>query len=386
MNNNVLVVGGDHHNTLGIIESLGQKGVCLYVILHVKNEYNYVLKSKYIKAGWICHTVEEVLSCMMTNFTDKEHKTIVFPSADDIACLMDENYHRLKECFIIPNAQEQGRINHLINKDEMVQLAQSVGLNVPKSWIIENDEIPYDIEYPCITKAISSVAGSKSNLKVCRTENELKSFLLSNGRCSVILIQKYIDKAFEFQFMGCSMYETNEVIIPGRSCLDRPKEINNEFFLEYDKCDDTYKDCLRKTEQFIKETKYSGLFSVEYLRDKNGVDYFMEMNFRNDGNSICVTDSGTNLPYLWYLYYSGGDYKEELNQSTIRKIYWQPEFWYFSYIFSGEISWKEWYRNLRRTNSYSNYFKNDKRPWRWFLYVEFRHGLAKLLRVAHIIK
>ena len=30
MNNKVLVIGADHHNTLGIVESLGEKGIKSY--------------------------------------------------------------------------------------------------------------------------------------------------------------------------------------------------------------------------------------------------------------------------------------------------------------------------------------------------------------------
>lgn len=27
--------------------------------------------------------------------------------------------------------------------------------------------------------------------------------------------------------------------------------------------------------------------------------YFLETNFRNDGNAFCVTESGVNLPVVW---------------------------------------------------------------------------------------
>ena len=32
-NNKVLVIGADHHNTLGIVESLGEKGIKYYVLI-----------------------------------------------------------------------------------------------------------------------------------------------------------------------------------------------------------------------------------------------------------------------------------------------------------------------------------------------------------------
>lgn len=55
------------------------------------------------------------------------------------------------------------------------------------------------------------------------------------------------------------------------------------------------------------------------------------MNFRNDGNAYCQTCAGMNVPYIMYLYYSGGDYKTELEKSEIHSIYMVPEFEYLQF-------------------------------------------------------
>ena len=115
------------------------------------------------------------------------------------------------------------------------------------------------------------------------------------------------------------------------------------------------------------ETRYNGPFSVEFLRDKNGTDYFTEMNFRNDGNAYCQTCAGINVPYIMYLYYSGGDYKAELRKSYVHQIYMVPEIRYLQYKLSGEFGWKEWYRNMKKANCYTTYFKQDKAVFRQFL-------------------
>lgn len=381
MNNKILVIGGDHYNTLGIVESLGQKGLHSYVILHgnVRKKMNYVLKSKYVTKGWVCKTDEEVLEVMRLNFYESNEKTIVFPSADADACLVDAHYEELGVHFILPGAK--GMIRQLISKQEMAKIAKIVGVNIPETWTIDEKRIiPKDLVYPCITKAISSVDGHKDNIHICHDEAELRSFIATRPQNLTLLVQRFIKKDFEFQLMGCSMAETGEVIIPGRSYLDRPNGIDNAYFLQYYSCDETFNETLKRAIDFIHYTGFSGLFSMEYLRDKDGKDYFMEMNFRNDGNSIAVTDAGTNLPYIWYLYYSGGDWEKELKESTIKETYWQPEPYYFRNIFTGEISVKEWWKNLRRTNSFSIYFKEDKRPLRWFVLREFTHVFSVVFR------
>ena len=67
MNNKVLVIGADHHNTLGIIESLGLKGIYSYVIIVADIKSSFVLKSKYVAKGWICRTPEDVVEEMLSH-------------------------------------------------------------------------------------------------------------------------------------------------------------------------------------------------------------------------------------------------------------------------------------------------------------------------------
>ena len=49
MNNKVLVIGADHHNTLGIVESLGQKGVKSYVLIVADIKTSFVLNNSSLK-------------------------------------------------------------------------------------------------------------------------------------------------------------------------------------------------------------------------------------------------------------------------------------------------------------------------------------------------
>ena len=52
----ILIIGSDHHNTLGVLESLGEKGVKPDVIVTTRShtDNSFVLKSKYVARGYIC--------------------------------------------------------------------------------------------------------------------------------------------------------------------------------------------------------------------------------------------------------------------------------------------------------------------------------------------
>jgi D-aspartate ligase len=385
MQSKILIVGADHHNTLGVVESLAEKGIRSYVILYIRESWGYVLKSKHIEKGWICHSPDELIACMVNNFSDATCFTIVIATNDTTASIIDNNHEKLDNYFILPTVENKGNLSGVMNKEYMSRLATSVGLNVPKTWLVDDGSIPSDIEYPCITKAISSVAGTKDNIAICYNDNELKNFLSEESRCSKIQIQKFINKDFEFQLLGCSLNSGEEIIIPGRTHIERPKGLDNTFFLSFDKIEQNLEDLVEKAKIFVRQTGYSGPFSIEFLRDKdNGLDFFLEMNFRNDGNAYCVTAAGCNIPYLIYLYYSGGDYKSELSRSSVRKVFLMPEFYYFKRMLALEVSPSEFIRNLRRTNCFTTYFREDKKPFVFFMFKTMWNAIKALGKLLGI--
>lgn len=383
MDNKIVIVGADHHNTLGVVESFGLKGLKTYVIAVSLHSQGYVLHSKFVIDGWCCCDEQSVINCLLTHFTDSNNKAVIVTTNDIAACIIDKNHSSLISYFHIPSVKPYGNLSTVISKENMSELARHVGLDVPKTWVVDGKQLPNDLEFPIITKAISSVEGTKDNIRVCFDNDQLKDFLSNNERCHSIQIQKFIDKEYEFQFLGCSINGGEEVLIPGRTNIIRPNGLDNTFFLSFDKCEPELSETLLKAVNFVKLTHYTGLFSIEFLHDKtSGRNYFTEMNFRNDGNAICVTKAGTNLPYIYYLSMIGGDYKNEINSSNIKKIYLVPEVYYFSRFIAGEFGFREWATNMRKANCYTTFFKNDIKPFFWFIWLAIKKRLF-ILNVSH---
>lgn len=365
----VIIITIEFHNGLSIIESLGQKGILTNVIDVTDEPKPYMLCSKFVKQGWKCKTNEDAISILLNDFKGDGEKALLVSCSDDATAMLDKHYDELKDRFILPLTSFHGHQEEIMSKQYMTTLAQKIGMNIPETWLLEKDQdIPKDIIYPCITKAISSVVGTKiDNIRVCNNYEELKSFVNSSGHSATLQVQRFIDKAFEFQFLGCSFNDGNEIVISGRTHIDRPNGRENTFFLRFDKVEKELIPLENKVREFISATRYNGPFSVEFLRDKNGKDYFTEMNFRNDGNAYCQTCAGINVPYIMYLYYSGGDYKTELEKSEIHSIYMVPEFEYLQFKLKGEFGWKEWFQNMKKANCYNTFFRNDKGVYIQFL-------------------
>ena len=355
--NKVVVIGGDHHNTLGVIRGLGERGVNSDLILVVPGSMTYVDASIYVSRKWRIDSDDDIVNLLISNYKEEKEMPVVICCSDSSSGIIDENRNKLAPYFILPGAETQGHISYLMSKNVMSDLAVEVGMEIPTTTYGDN-LIEKIIPLPCIIKPLISRKGSKKDIKICRTWNEVKDTVENEGS-SNIQIQQFIDKDFEYQLIGCST--SKEVLIPGVSIILRPCRGSNTSFLHYTPLEEGFCD-IEKCKEFVRRTGYHGLFSLEFLRDKNGKDYFMEINFRNDGNAICVTAAGVSLPYIWYLDCIGEDYSKE-SDKKITPVYVMPDMAELKLLLTGKITPFQYLSDLKKTNRFMEYDSKDKKPF-----------------------
>lgn len=112
MNNQIIVIGTDHHNTLGVIRSLGEEGKLPIVILpNLKS--TFIASSKYTSKVIKYDEKKEIIDILLKDYLNETNKSIIICADDSSISLIDNNYNLLKEYFLLPNAKkEQGRINY----------------------------------------------------------------------------------------------------------------------------------------------------------------------------------------------------------------------------------------------------------------------------------
>lgn len=369
MNNNCIVIGGDHHNTLGVIRSLGQKGLKSNAIIVPSSKYSYVAKSKYLSSVKSLQNEAELIPYLLNHYHDNDLKSIIICCSDTVAAIIDSNADKLKDYYIFPNSSlGTGVLTKIMNKRKMLELAVEQGLPIPKSWDEQNN-----IEFPCFIKPLISKDGSKSDIAVCRTKNELENYLALNHISQDFQIQQFIEKDYEFQLIGLSLNAGEHIIIPGVSKIIRSSETSNTGYLSFQPLDTIGFKYLKECSNFLKRIEFSGLFSMEFLRDKEGHDYFMEINLRNDGNAISVTSAGVNLPYLWYKYNTLGLSDSELcsNISISKKVL--PEFDDFFLLRQKKISLSEWLKALITADCYMEFDRHDMKPFFYRIWQLINH-------------
>lgn len=358
----VIVIGGSHHNTLGVVRALGQSNIGVELITIGKKKDRYVSSSRYVKKHHALKDVKDLKDCLLCREVLADgSKEIVISCADGVTEHLNLNREALIGRYVLPGCEEQGKMVLLMDKTTMITMAGERGLQAPHVWRLPHDRAL--VTYPCITKAYVSSHGGKADVKIIRTQEAFDEFL--DGCTDEIFAQPFIDKKEEVQFIGCSLRGGEEIIIPGMTHVLRSQPNTNTGFLEYGPIDPFYNETVERSKQYIRDCGYSGLFSIEFIRSKDDEVYFLEINFRNDGNAWCVTAAGVNLPIIWVKANSGSDYKEEIRE--VKNITVMPEFQDFKLVLQRKVSLGQWMRDWQRTDAFLDWNKKDKKPFFKFL-------------------
>lgn len=306
--NSVIVIGGEHHNTLGIVRSLGRGGldvICLVVDKNIK--HSFVAKSNYIKFFHLFTSYDSVLNYLKTFHADC--LVPIFTTSDEAADFLDLHYEDLNSNYLLNNCgHKQGGISYWMNKERMLSKAEEVGLKIPKGFITKTKTDETDllrgVNFPCIVKPHKSSEAGKSNFRICSDVQQLKKALTEiSNQCEQAIIQEYINKDYEVLMMGIRSSRTGKIVLPGilhklRVC----KHTMSLGMLAYAYTTPNIEPSIdvNALKHFLEVIDYDGIFSVEFMIAQDKA-YFLEINLRNDGTQFCFEGAGVNLPLLWVM-------------------------------------------------------------------------------------
>ena len=102
----VVVIGGDHYNTYGIVRSLGEQNIMSDVlILGHRQKGSFVLKSKFVANGFLCQNHGEAIE-YLSKYYDCTTKNIVICCSDEAEEMIIDHYHELSNKFILPVCED----------------------------------------------------------------------------------------------------------------------------------------------------------------------------------------------------------------------------------------------------------------------------------------
>lgn len=363
MNGHIVIVFAlEHYNPLGLIRSLGENNI-YPVYIAVKRREPIASTSKYISKCHFVDTVEEGYQLLLDQYGeyDFDHRPVVLFSDDKSIGYFDLHYDEIKNKFICYNAKESGKINLYMNKNYILQVAKKHGFNVLDSYVVKKGEIPEGLVYPIITKDITPNSGSwKSDVFICQNEEELKK-AYESITSSVVLLQRFIDKKNEFALEGFSVDSGKQLLIA--TAMTWKYLITGYYSPYHDVTMFKDKEMEKKLISMFAELGYEGIFEVEFLIDKDGTYYFLEVNFRASAWNYTGTVAGMPLSYLWVKSMLNG-FIDENDKKEFEDFTSMSEVIDFGKrVDTGKISIAQWLKEFREAKCTFYYNKDDMAPF-----------------------
>ena len=310
-----IVLDGGHFNPLGIVRSLGEEGIlCEVIAINCPNAS--MTKSKYAKHIVFVDNAEEGIDYILKNYSNEAENPFLFTGSDSVIAIIDSHYEQLKDHFHVFNCGKPNGLSSLLSKYEQNVMAREAGLNVPDFEEVNVGDLPQVVKYPILTKAATSLEHDwKSLTHICRDEQELMAAYATMD-CKRILLQSYIEKDNETGFDALAINNGRECYLPLQLSYYYTTDTSFGNSIYFFKPSD--KKLTKKIQTLIEMTGYEGIFSIDFLKGKDGNLYFLEVNFRNSAWSYPSTCAGVNLPYIWVKSTLSG--KLETDDVRIKKL------------------------------------------------------------------
>lgn len=366
-----IVFCSDHYNPLGIVRSLGEKGIKPIVVLNIEKVKPYlIVKSKYPSIIHEVNSAEEGLEFIIEHYgNENQCKPFIYSSSDDICRLLDQNYDRMKDSFYFFHGKNQGIVSNYLNKDNINEIAIKNGCRVLKNEILNKGEIPKTLKYPVITKALSSTMFAwKNEMHVCESDDELKD-AYKQMVSDRILVQEFIHKKNELCLDGFSINGGEEVYIPYYSSYLRFSDLSYGGYMElkpFEECE-VYKQIRR----ILKEIGFTGIFEAEFLVDNDNNYWFLEINFRNSTWSYAYTYGGVNMPYLWAEAELFGNIDSNFKLKPSFKAMAEGDD-YPMVVQTGKVSNRQWMKDFHSADVHYLHNEMDRKPFNVYIFVTKR--------------
>lgn len=364
--NSIIIIGSQHHNTIGTIRCFTDKGISVIVfVCGVKT--SYIRKMRYIKMVRCFENGEDAIR----ELSNKQYYGSIVINCTDETALMLDKYKNDIECkvsFFEIKDSKHG-IRYYMDKIIQVRIAAALNIRFPKSW--STSERGSEC-FPCIIKPLATVDGGK-HIEICNNSKEYEQLISSFG-ASPVIVQEYIEKEEEIVILGVAIGE--EIIIPGYVHKIRESHGGTNYSIVYP-VSSLPCELVNKTKCLVGNMRYEGLFGVEYVR-KGEQYYFIEANLRVDATSYALCRAGVNLPYIYYLYKTGNDYKNEIPSQIVPTHAMVEIQDLYNAVIKKEIGIIEWYRQFKDSEC-KYYFNRGEISFLLsaFWSIFFRH-IAKL--------
>ena len=356
----VVILGGEE-NALSIVRNLGKKQIPVYVSSHQGCTAH---GSKYCDGKYpvrdISHTQKYWGELLLGGGHPALKGSVLLPCSDDALMFLAENRESLEREYIL-HEFIPGQVRELLDKQKTLELAESVGVPIPKFWNIQTisdvKNIKEKVLFPVLLKPIHSHLFQRSF-------PGRKYFMATDFSEMIKMAQDMLNEEVEFMISE---------FIPGpdHNAVSYYTYVNNnnDFLYHYTKGvkrrypvnqgGATYHytkwmpNIAELGENFLRGIGYRGIANVEFKYDERDGKYkIIECNSRFSASHEIQVKAGMEICYMIYRQLTGQTV-ERVEHYREDATLWFPvnDFKAFCRLRSrGDITFNEWMKDVARKN------------------------------------
>ncbi len=367
-----IVIGGDYQG-LGVVRSLGRRGVDVVVI---DDERSISRHSRYARGAFRFRDLRDegaTLRVLLDLGRSGEFDGwVVYPTREETVATLARHRGELREWFRIPTPDWEVT-KWAWDKRNTYQRARELGIPTPRMWrVTGEDELQtVDGEPPYVLKpAIKEHFFYTTRCKAWRADS--REELNERFRAAVelvgseeVIIQELIPGGGDSQFAYCAFFKdgTARASMVAKRLRQHPVEFGRASTFvrtaEMPQLADM-------SASFLRSIDYYGLVELEYKRDpRDGLMKLLDVNARTWGYHSLGQRAGVDFPYLLYADQVGLPVPDFLGTATdvswIRLSTDLPTM--VIELGRRRLDWRSYVRSLRDVQAESVFSRDDVRPW-----------------------
>lgn len=387
---------GTGPNAIGVVRSLGREGVPVYAVGH---EPGLTGTSRYCKT-LISPNVENEENIFLEFLCDKNKvsgkKGVLFPTGDAYVAFVSKYRNQLESYFTF-EMTDLNTMNKLLNKKTQYQLAESIGIKIPKSYYPKNmkdiEDIAEKMNYPVIIKGASTITWRKQytvkKLFQSNTSQDLLKIFKEINKYNIdVIIQESILGPDNACYKLCAYMDENSnplLVFTLQKIRNYPYHFGVGSVVE----SGYFPKVAELGLKYLKGIGYKGIGSVEFKRDQRDDQLKMiELNSRLWQQNSLASACGINFPYTMYRRLTGESV--EMNKEFKEGIKWvsmRMDFAsYMQYRGDGELMLLNWLKSLRGKKVYEVFAWDDPRPffsaigYGFFIFFKIFKKICKVIK------
>ena len=365
-----VVIGGDYQG-LGIVRSLGRRGIPVLVL---DDEHSIARFSRYTTgAVHVANLRDEAATISALIELGRRRGLsgwVLFPTRDETVAALSRHRSQLAPWFRVATPAWDS-VQWIWDKRNTYLRAQELGIPIPGTWRArsedELDAVTADPPY-VVKPAIKEHFFYATKAKAWRADSrqELRhAFRRASAQVGAaeVMIQELIPGGGTQQYAYCAMFKDGRALASMTVCRRRqhPPEFGRA---------STYVETVEAprlaeiSTRFLQAIGYYGLVEMEFKLDpRDGQFKLLDVNGRTWGYHSLGAAAGVDFPYLLFADQLGLPVAEANTRTGVRWVRLATDLpTGLLDVCAGRERWSEYWQSLRRANAEAVFSARDLRP------------------------